>query len=188
MEKNIEMELKFEVTPEDIERIKKDKRVILSEEVYQSTTMFDNFNQLMEYTGGRVRLRIQGNKATFSYKKRLPSEGIEKKEIEFETEVGNVESMVNILRMMGYAPTTSYEKYVAIGDIDGLTTIEIQRYPFAMFVEIEGEKDEIKEAAKKLGFDIKNSLSKPVDTLFCEWRSSKGLPFKPHMTFSDYDK
>ena len=29
---------------------------------------------------------------------------------------------------------------------------------------------------------------KPVDTLFTEWRLAKGLPFKPHMTFKDYDK
>ncbi|KKR47520.1 MAG: hypothetical protein UU18_C0034G0009, partial [Parcubacteria group bacterium GW2011_GWB2_40_8] len=48
--------------------------------------------------------------------------------------------------------------------------------------------EEIEKAAKQLGFDIKNALVKPVDTLFMEWRLAKGLSFKPHMTFKDYDK
>lgn len=66
--------------------------------------------------------------------------------------------------------------------------IEIQKYPFETFLEIEGKKEEIEKAAKQLGFDINEALNKPVDTLFTEWRSSKNLPFKPHMTFKDYDK
>jgi uncharacterized membrane protein len=66
--------------------------------------------------------------------------------------------------------------------------LEIQKYPFATFLEIEGEKEEIEKVAKELELDTKGALNKPVDTLFCEWREKKGLPFKSHMRFEDYDK
>ena len=91
---------------------------------------------------------------------------------------------------MGYAPTTSYEKYTTPFKLKGHPDIllEIQKYPFENFLEIEGRKEEIEKVAKKMGFDTKDALIKPVDTLFTEWRLAKGLPFKPHMTFKDYDK
>jgi len=45
-----------------------------------------------------------------------------------------------------------------------------------------------KKIAKELDLDSKTALKKPVDTLFCEWREKKRLPFKPHMRFDDYNK
>ena len=190
MNKSIEIELKFKTSDEDILRIKNNSDVIFLEEVHQKTVMFDNADKMMEHTDGRIRLRQQGNNASLSYKRPLPSVGNEKKEVEIETEVGNFEVMSNILRMMGYAPSTSYEKYTALLKLKNKPDIhiEIQKYPFETFLEIEGDKEEIEKAAKQLGFDIKNALVKPVDTLFMEWRLAKGLPFKPHMTFKDYDK
>jgi len=190
MNKSIEIELKFKITDGDIARIKENISIIFLEEVYQKTVMFDNADKLMEHTNGRIRLRQQGNKISLSYKRPLPSVGNEKKEVELETEVGNFEVMSNILRMMGYAPATSYEKYttpIKLKDKPEIH-IEIQKYPFETFLEIEGNKEEIEKAAKQLSFDIKNAIKKPVDTLFMEWRETRGLPFKPHMAFKDHDK
>jgi len=190
MNKSIEIELKFKITEGNIARIKENINIILSEEVHQRTVMFDNADKFMEHTDGRIRLRQQGNKTSLSYKRPLPSVGNEKKEVELETEVGNFEVMSNILRMMGYAPSTSYEKYTALLKLKNKPDIhiEIQKYPFETFLEIEGDKEEIEKAAKQLSFDVKNAIKKPVDTIFTEWRATKGLPFKPHMTFKDYDK
>jgi len=191
MNKSIEIELKFKINDdENILRIKDNPDIIFSEEVHQKTVMFDNADKLMEHTDGRVRLRQQGSKISLSYKRPLPSVGNEKKEVELETEVGDFEVMSNILRMMGYAPSTSYEKYTTAFKLKSQSDIhiEIQKYPFETFLEIEGGKEEIEKAAKQLGFDIKNAIKKPVDTLFTEWRAIKGLPFKPCMTFKDHDK
>lgn len=190
MNKSIEIELKFKVDNKDIERIKNNTNIVFFEDVYQKTVMFDNYDKIMEYTDGRIRLRQQGSKVSLSYKRPLPSVGNEKKEVELETEIGNFEVMSNILRMMGYAPSSSYEKYtnsLALKD-QAEIHVEIQKYPFGNFLEIEGEKKEIEEVAKKLGFAIKDALINPVDTLFTEWRTSKGLPFKAHMNFKDYDR
>jgi len=190
MNKSIEIELKFKIDDSQIKKIVDNQNTIAGKEVHQKTVMFDNVDKLMEHTDGRIRLRQQGNNASLSYKRPLPSVGNEKKEVEIETEVGDFEVMSNILRMMGYAPSTSYEKYTTAFKLKSQSDmhIEIQKYPFETFLEIEGEKEEIEKAAKQLGFDIKNAIKKPVDTLFTEWRSANGLPFKPHMTFKDYDK
>ena len=190
MNKSIETELKFKIDSNQIKKITDNPDVVVEKEVYQKTVMFDNADKLMEHTDGRIRLRQQGNKISLSYKRPLPSVGNEKKEVELETEVGNFEVMSNILRTMGYAPTTSYEKYTTFFKLKGQPEIhiEIQKYPFETFLEIEGNKEEIEKTAKQLGFDVKDALVKPADTLFTEWRVVKGLPFKPHMTFKDYDK
>lgn len=190
MNKSIEVELKFKIDDNQIKKITANPDIITKKEIHQKTVMFDNADKLMEHTDGRIRLRQQGDKISLSYKRPLPSVGNEKKEVELETEVGNFEIMTNILRMMGYAPSTSYEKYTTplkLKNYDDIY-IETQKYPFENFLEIEGNKEKIEEAAKQLGFDVKDALIKPVDTLFTEWRLSKGLPFKPHMTFKDYDK
>ena len=151
--------------------------------------MFDNADGLMERTDGRIRLRQHGDKITLSYKKPLPTDGYHKKEIEFETEVGNFAIIENILKMMEFLPTTSYEKYTThLKFKDSEAEIDLQKYPFATFLEIEGEEKEIEKVAKELDIDIKKALTKPVDTLFYEWREKRGLPIKDHMKFEDYDK
>jgi len=190
MNKSIEIELKFKIDDNQIKKIINSPNIIAGKEVHQKTVMFDNADKLMEHTDGRIRLRQQGNKVSLSYKRPLPNIGNEKKEVEIETEVGNFEVMSNILRMMGYAPSTSYEKYTTLFKLKNKPDIhiEIQKYPFETFLEIEGDKEEIEKTAEQLGFDIKNALVKPVDTLFTEWRSANGLPYKTHMTFKDYDK
>lgn len=190
MNKSIETELKFKIDGNQIKKITDNLDIIAEKEVYQKTVMFDNADKLMEHTDGRIRLRQQGNKASLSYKRPLPSVGNEKKEVELETEIGNFEVMSNILRMMGYAPATSYEKYTTPFKLKKYPNVffEIQKYPFETFLEIEGSKEEIENVAKQLSFDSKNALIKPVDTLFAEWRTVKNLPFKPQMTFKDYDK
>lgn len=190
MNKSIEVELKFKINNNQIKKIVDNPDVVSEKEVHQKTVMFDNADKLMEHTDGRIRLRQQGNKISLSYKRPLPSAGNEKKEVELETEVGNFEVMFNILRMMGYAPSTSYEKYTIPFKLKNNPDVymEIQKYPFETFLEIEGSKEEIEKVAKQLGFDTKDALIKPVDTLFTEWRMAKGLSLKPHMTFKDYDK
>lgn len=66
--------------------------------------------------------------------------------------------------------------------------LDLDEYPFANFLEIEGEEDSVKKVASNLGFDLSAALTKACDTLFTEWRAAKGLVMKPHMRFEDYDQ
>lgn len=180
----LEIELKFfleEPVETFIERLD-----VSPERIYQKTVMFDNGEGLMQKTNGRVRLRQNGEIITLSYKRPLPSETV-KKEIEWETRVDNWQVGEELLKAMGFLETTSYEKYRMSFDFNG-SKIEVDEYPFANFVEIEGDENDVKKVAERIGFDLSKSLIKPCDTLFTEWRISMGLPMKPHMLFKDYDE
>lgn len=188
---DIELEYKFQV---------KDKNALIKvldklaprklDRQYQGNVMFDNPQGLMQKTDGRIRVRTLGETGikVLTYKKPLPSENGAKRELEyeikFEDQAGQIEK---ILSAMEFVPSTSYERYQTKWEIDG-AYITLDEYPFANLLEIEGVKEKILELAEKLGFKISDGLTKPVDTLFQEWRKDRGLSFKPQMKFNDYDK
>jgi len=182
---NLEHELKFEV--KDINKIR-DLLIRLDgkrKRVYEKTIMFDNKEKLMQTTNGRVRVRIRKpGKSEFSYKRPIYQKGM-KTEIEYETEVEDWEALIAILKEMGFEPTTSYERYRTTYNIGGCK-VTLDEYPFATFLEIEGESQKIQEVAKTLGFDPAKSIDKPCDTLYTEWRLKQGKPPKAHMLFDDY--
>jgi len=180
----VEIELKFPLSGPPGEFLKRFANP--GKRIYQKTVMFDNDRGLMQETNGRVRLRQNGETVTLSYKLPLPSDTV-KKEIEWETQVDSWQIAENLLKAMGFNETTSYEKYRTSFEYDGVK-LEIDEYPFANFLEIEGEEEAVKNVALSLGFDLKHALTKACDTLFTEWRAAKDLPMKPHMRFEDYDK
>lgn len=182
--KEIETELKFSLNEPPKEFLKRFANP--GKRVYQKTVMFDNDKGLMQKTNGRIRLRKDDERATLSYKLPLPSE-ITKKEIEWETKVDSWEVAENLLKAMGFNEVTSYEKYRTSFDYKGVR-LEVDEYPFANFLEIEGEEDVVKKIALELGFDLGQALTKACDTLFTEWRAKKDLPMTPHMKFENYDK
>lgn len=190
-QQNVEVEYKFLIEDKPAMLAKLDilgKRT--KERQYQSNVMFDNPQGLMKVTDGRVRVRMLGDTGdkVLTYKKPLPPENGAKREVEYEIKFSDAKSQIeNILNAMDFTPTTSYERFQTKWQI-GDAQVTVDEYPYANFVEIEGERVEIEEIANKLGFDVKQGLTKPVDTLFTEWRKGKGLPFKPHMRFDDFDK
>jgi adenylate cyclase, class 2 len=160
----------------------------IGERNFEKTVMYDNAEQLMQISDGRIRLRISGNKSSLSYKKPLPSKsGEPKKEIEYETVVDSFEVTALILETMNYHVTSQYEKY-RTKIMDGAVQITIDEYPYQTFVEIEGGESHIKDIATKLGFELNDHINLPADTLFNIWRSQKGLKESMNMTFDDYNK
>lgn len=189
--KNIEVEYKFFVEDkQNLIRILDSKTANKKPRQYQKSVMFDNPARLMQTTNGRIRVRTLGDTGnkTFTYKKPLPPENGAKREIEYEVTFQDPKGQIEkILQAMEFTPSTSYERYQTKWEIDRVH-VTLDEYPYADIIEIEGEKEDIEKVAKELGFDIKKGLTKPVDTLFQEWRKERGLPFKPHMRFNDFDK
>lgn len=188
----VEIEFKFQIKAQDIKkfikRLKQLGGIVIKKRTCEKTIMYDNPQQIMQKTDGRIRLRISGKKCEFSYKKPLTRKGI-KKEIEYEVEVSNFHIVEKILSMMKFTPVTSYERYrTTLQSKDKDIKVTIDEYPFANFVEIEGAEKKINELIQKLPFSFKDNLTESCDTLFQQWRKAKGLPFKPHMLFQDYNK
>lgn len=188
---SIELEYKFWVKDKkNLIKALDDKTSNKKARQYQSNVMFDNLSDLMQITNGRIRVRALGDTGnkTLTYKKPLPPKNGAKREIEYEISFQDLKGQIEeILEAMEFKPTTSYERYQTSWGINGVQ-VTLDEYPFADIIEIEGEKDAIEHLAQELGFNIKESLTKPVDTLFQEWRKERDLPFKPHMRFNDFDK
>jgi len=188
---NIETEYKFKIDNREniIDLLNKIAEKSYKRE-YQSNVMYDNKDALMQKTNGRIRLRYLGNsgKKVLTYKKPLESVNGAKREIEYEINFNdNQEQIENILNAMEFHITTSYERYRTEWKLNN-THITLDEYPFANFVEIEGEQKDIEEVSKILKLDFSKALDKPADTLFQEWRKEHNLPFKGQMRFEDYDK
>ena len=77
-----EIELKIKINKKQAEFIREKLRTPIMPRTWETTTMYDNKDQEMIITDGRLRIRT-GWKNSVSYKKPLTREGI-KKEIEFE--------------------------------------------------------------------------------------------------------
>lgn len=188
---NIELEYKFWVkNREKLVKVLDAKTTAKKPRQYQSNVMFDNPAGLMQKTNGRIRVRTMGNTGnkTLTYKKPLSPQNGAKREIEYEISFQDPEGQIEkILEMMEFKPTTSYERYQTRWEING-AHVTLDEYPYADIIEIEGKKDIIESLAQEFGFNIKKGLTKPTDTLFQEWRKKRGLPFKPHMRFNDFDK
>lgn len=184
----IEIELKFNINdPKQI----KNKLLSLNFDQkharhFEKTVMYDNTQKLMQQTDGRIRLRKTDVACTLSYKKPISRNGI-KKEIEYEVGVTSYDQTDNIIRSMGYSPVSSYEKFRHTF-IKKSVIATIDEYPFATFLELEGDENEITNTAKELDFDINDNITDSCDTLFVNWRRSNGLDPKLHMEFDGYDK
>ena len=187
----IEIEFKFEINKREIDKVLKVLRAekyLFGKRVYEKTIMYDNPAQIMQKTDGRIRLRQTGNSAEFSYKKPLTREGI-KKETEHEVVVSDFDTTQKILEMLEFLPVSSYERYrTTIFSPGKDIKVTIDEFPFANYLEIEGDENKIRKLAKTLGLSSDKNITKSCDSLFQEWRTAKGLPFKPHLLFSNFDK
>lgn len=186
MGKKIETELKFKIA-----NLKSFKKRLIScgyqmirPRTYELSVMYDNRSGLMQQTNGRIRLRQSGELVELAYKRPIPSKGI-KQEIEHEVIISKLDTMQDILNAMGFNETTSYERYRTTYTKDNLK-LTIDEYPFANFLEIEGNRNSILVHAVSLGFPLAENLTDPCDTLFTRWRESRGLKPVKHMRFDDY--
>ncbi len=192
----IETELKFRIpTGGKSKYIKKlvGLGFIISRSVHETTTMYDNEHGILAKDNARLRLRGEFNsktknlRAEISYKRPLPAKDGAKREIEHTVHLNGASNMEKILEKLSFSPVSSYEKkrhYLLKNGIQ----VTVDEYPFDTFIEIEGKSKDIWVLAQKLGFSKNESLVKPCDTLYQEWRKKRGLPFKSHMRFKDYDK
>jgi len=182
----IEVELKYYIfdIPKILKSLKEIGFDIEQKRTLELSEMFDNESGLMQKTNGRIRVRKIGDRVEFCYKKPLNSNKI-KKEIEYETKVQDYEQLINIITEMGFTKTTSYERYRTLLTNSNKIKVTIDEYPFATFLEIEGDEEKIRTISDKLGFNIKDNLVEPCDTLFRKWRIEHSLEPIPNMLFKN---
>lgn len=130
----------------------------------------------------KIRMRIEDNfesslvEVTYKYKVGA-EEGI-KKEIEETLYEGNsCDDALRTISLQGnFAEENSYEKMRVLFVDAQDTQITLDVYPYGVWVEIEGEPDQIHDVAKRLGFMKKDYIESSADDLYLNWIKKHALP------------
>ncbi len=150
-----------------------------SDRTYHSNVIFDNEKKDVATAGGRIRLRIVGDSD-----KKINVQGEDKQKVDFQEAENLIEES---LEEVGLAPTDGHEFYETKWYLED-TSIALDEFPFADFLEISGKEEDIKLLTSKLGFAIPDHIVDTPDDLFNVWREKEGLSPKAYMRFEDYNK
>jgi len=108
------------------------------------------------YTGDAIesgqailRLRRIDDRGFLTYKERVGTRTDIKEQLELETGLDNPEAIEFILEALGYYPALVYEKRRETWRLDA-TEIVVDELPFGLFMEIEGEEQNIRDIETKL--------------------------------------
>lgn len=146
----IEVEKKYRLNQEQfdqvIERLAKFEAVHADTE-FEVNTLYGSSS--IDLQGAVIRLRRTDKRSILTYKKRLFSPTAIKHQLEEETEVTDPRATEAILRGIGLSPALIYEKRRQTWKF-GETEIAMDELPFGLFMEIEGEEDEIELVEAKL--------------------------------------
>ena len=140
-------------------RIDKKRLISLAARLIElgATFIYETFEENYLHRGGVLddrpavlRIRKTDKRTTFTYKERVEGDSEFKHQIEFETEVTDVEATEGIIERLGYTLSIIYEKHRKawrLGDVE----VVLDELPFGYFMEIEGEIDDILKTEKTLG-------------------------------------
>jgi adenylate cyclase class 2 len=117
-------------------------------EEFEENTLYAGAN--LEPGRRNLRLRRVNGRAVLTLKERQPSADAVKLQREEETGVEDADTLDRLLRALGYTPALVYEKRRATWHLDGVEIV-IDELPFGWFAEIEGERDSILRAERKVG-------------------------------------
>lgn len=105
---------------------------------------------LLDGTSSTLRLRKTDARTTLTYKEKITTEGEFKQQIEFETDVSDVDATESIIEKLGYKLSVIYEKHRKAWRFHSVEVV-LDELPFGYYMEIEGEIEDIIEVEKLLG-------------------------------------
>lgn len=174
------MEKHYRFVVKDKEKLLKELEQVAfkeSDRTYHSNVIFDNEKKDVASAGGRIRLRVVGDSD-----KKIELSGEEKVGFH-DTEHEIEETLENV----GFHPADGHEFFESRWYLDNISIV-LDEFPFAYFLEVSGDEDEVEAFVSRIGFSPKESVIDTPDDLFNKWREDNGLPFKAYMRFEDYDK
>jgi adenylate cyclase class 2 len=150
---HLEIEVKFYL--EDIESMRRnilEVGIASKSRVFETNIRYeDNHNTLIQKKS-LLRLR-QDKKTTLTLKSRPTMQSTDFKVFnELEVEVDDMAKMGQILKALGFHPEQKYEKWRETFILDR-TGLFLDRMPYGDFLEIEGQPQDIKHWASRLGLD-----------------------------------
>ncbi len=190
MNKKIEKEIKFEVKQfSHIRNRLTQEGGRFIEKYLEKNIVLDTPSKKLISEGKLLRLRKKGSKNILCFKKPLEkhqyiSPPSVKSLEEYEVEVDDFSTSLNILRELGYEKISEYEKIREKWEIRGIK-ICLDQLPFGKYVEIEGGGDLI-TFARKLGIKGKGPLGESYHQINRKKREQMGLPPNDSFVFEEW--
>lgn len=152
-----EKELKFLVT--DLEELVKSLLKNGAEVLNRSkekTIRLDTADMTLEKRGVFIRVRA-GSKNTITLKEKIGEDTTVRQRKETEFEIEDVDKMAYILEKIGLNYVRIMEKYRLNLKYKG-AVLSIDEMPFGLYLEIEGEEEQINNIAVELGYSLDNKI------------------------------
>lgn len=99
-----------------------------------------------------LRVRKTDDRTILTYKEKVPTENDFKHQIEFETEVSDVDATESIIEKLGYKLSVIYEKHRKSWTLNNVEVV-LDELPFGYYMEIEGSVEDIIIVEQLLGAD-----------------------------------
>jgi adenylate cyclase class 2 len=168
-----ETEIKFPVQKlPQVKSILQKKDGSFEASFFEDNIVFDDDKGTLFKNKLLLRLR-KSDKVTITFKKPIERSQFKVME-EYEVRVSDFDEMHKILNMLGFKKVFRYQKRREIYRF-GHTKVLLDSTPIGDFVEIEGEKDDIRKTCSLLGLDFKKGTSKNYRTLYREYCKEKGI-------------
>jgi adenylate cyclase class 2 len=184
---SLEIEVKFWVKEINVMR----ERMIISGAVpkgktFENNLRFDDNDHKLIKNRSLLRLRLESNGInTLTFKSPPPVDDAGFKVFsEHEVTVSDADRMMAILNGLGYRAVQRYEKWRETFDLNN-TLLCLDEMPFGTFLEIEGRKDDIRQASHMLGLDWKTRITENYLALFDQIRQKMVLHFTD-VTFENF--
>lgn len=182
---HLEIEVKFYIT--QINTIR-DKIIntgsITCERLFETNVIFEDKGKNLVKNKSLLRLR-QDTKTLLTFKTKPDVNDNNFKIVrELEVEVSNFKTMASIFEFLGFYKEKIYEKWRESFVIKG-SNLCIDTLPFGNFLEIEGEKDSIKELAEIIGLNWDERITTNYLELFEIVSNKYNLPFND-ITFANF--
>jgi adenylate cyclase class 2 len=155
-------------------------------EVFESNIRFEDADDTLQRSGRLLRLRMDGT-CRLTYKcPPLRQDPDYKVYQELEVAVSDCQAMTGILQSLGFHPVQVYEKRRRVFhwcDVE----LCLDRMPFGDFLEIEGPRQSIRNAANRLDLAWPDRILTNYLSIFQRVRQEFGLPFND-VTFANFER
>ncbi len=149
----IEIEKKYRLTTQQRDDVVQRLREVGAEfcgEEFEENTIYRG--EALKRESSVLRLRRVGDRALLTYKERFPGPSPVKQQREEETEVADADALHAILEALGFAPALVYEKRRQTWVFKD-TEVVIDELSFGLFMEIEGDEEQIHAVEQSLRVD-----------------------------------
>lgn len=182
---NLEIEIKYNLeNTESIRTQLKNSGSRCIGKVFEYNIRFENTDNTLIQKNCLLRLR-RDKKSKLTYKMKPPVEDNDFKiHHELEVEISDFSTMKKILESVGFHQEQVYEKWRETF-VTGNSVLCLDRMPFGDFLEIEGEKEDIRKLSDQLGLKWKKRLVQNYLELFDIIKQKLNLHFKD-VTFDNF--